>query len=408
MVNGTGQASINASGLMTAISNGTVTAKATAKDGSGIYGTLIITISNQVIPVSNITVTGAEGIVTIITDKGTLQLTAAILPSDATNKVVNWSVDDGTGKASISTSGLMTAIENGTVIARATATDGSGVYGTLQITISGQIVPVTGITIASADGVTTIAGEEGTLQLNAEVLPANATDKSVTWSIVNGTGQSTISSDGLVTAVSDGIITAIATANDGSGVADSLEIMVDRHIVLVEAIHITPVGVELPVIKEKNGHMQMEADIIPGDASVYTVDWSVENQSGLATVDNSGVVTAVANGSVKVIAKARDGSNQSGYCMVAIINQNPSTSLNNNINSAFYAVQLFDKLKIYTVNRDMEIDYCSLYSIHGFLLHQEKVADNIIEIDISSYPAGIYIVSLSNGQQAFPLKVAIH
>ncbi len=52
------------------------TARATANDGSGIYGTLVITISSQVIPVTGITVTGAGGSSIITTDNGTLQLTA--------------------------------------------------------------------------------------------------------------------------------------------------------------------------------------------------------------------------------------------------------------------------------------------------------------------------------------------
>ncbi len=90
-----------------------------------------ITISNQVIPVTGITVTGAGGANTITSDNGTLQLTAAITPADATNKTVTWSIQNGTGQASISTSGLVTAIANGTVTARATANDGSGVFGTL-------------------------------------------------------------------------------------------------------------------------------------------------------------------------------------------------------------------------------------------------------------------------------------
>ena len=75
-INGTGQASISATGLVTAIDNGTVTARATANDGSGVFGTLVITISNQVIPVSGITVTGTGGATTINTVGGTLQLSA--------------------------------------------------------------------------------------------------------------------------------------------------------------------------------------------------------------------------------------------------------------------------------------------------------------------------------------------
>ena len=83
-------------------------------------------------------------------------------------------------------------------------------------------IPVTGITVTGASGATAITTDNGTLQLTATILPADATNKTVTWSVVNGTGQATISSTGLVTAVSNGTVTARATANDGSGVVGSL------------------------------------------------------------------------------------------------------------------------------------------------------------------------------------------
>jgi hypothetical protein len=94
-----------------------------------------------IIRVTSITVTGADGSNTITTNKGTLQLISSVLPADIANKKVTWSIPNGTGQASISSSGLVTAITDGTVAAMATATDGSGVYGTLFITISNQDIP---------------------------------------------------------------------------------------------------------------------------------------------------------------------------------------------------------------------------------------------------------------------------
>jgi uncharacterized protein YjdB len=47
VTNGTGSASIDANGLLTAISDGTVTVTATANDASGTTGSAVITISNQ-------------------------------------------------------------------------------------------------------------------------------------------------------------------------------------------------------------------------------------------------------------------------------------------------------------------------------------------------------------------------
>jgi len=56
-----------------------------------------------------------------------------------------------------------------------------------------------------------------TVQLSAEVLPPNATDKTVTWSS-SDEGVATVSGTGLVTAVADGSTQVRATANDGSEV----------------------------------------------------------------------------------------------------------------------------------------------------------------------------------------------
>lgn len=55
--NGMGKATVNQSGLVTAVANGTVTVKASANDDSGVEGTLDITITNQKILVTSIILT---------------------------------------------------------------------------------------------------------------------------------------------------------------------------------------------------------------------------------------------------------------------------------------------------------------------------------------------------------------
>ena len=89
--------------------------------------------------VDSITVTGAGGASTITEDGGTLLMSAAVLPITATKKEVTWSVAAGTGTATISTAGLLTALTNGTVTVTATAKDGTGITGTKVITLSNQV-----------------------------------------------------------------------------------------------------------------------------------------------------------------------------------------------------------------------------------------------------------------------------
>jgi uncharacterized protein YjdB len=174
--------------------------------------------------VDGITVTGTGGATAITTDNGTIQLSAAISPYNATDKTVIWSIINDTGQATINSTGRVTAIDNGNVTAWATAHDGSGVYGTMLITITNQIVPVTGIIVKGANGVTAITADRRKLQLETAILPSNATDRTVTWSIVNGAGLATISTTGVVKAIDNGIVTAKATANDGSGISGLLDI----------------------------------------------------------------------------------------------------------------------------------------------------------------------------------------
>ena len=152
ITSGSAYATINSTtGVLTAVDNGTVTVRATATDGSNVYGSTNITITGgQVIPVpvTSITVTGTGGATAITTDGGSLQMVATVLPANATNKTVTWSITSGSAYGTInSTSGLLTAVDNGTVTVRATATDGSNVYGSTNITISGQTTPVSSITV---------------------------------------------------------------------------------------------------------------------------------------------------------------------------------------------------------------------------------------------------------------------
>ncbi len=94
------------------------------------------------IPVTDVTVSGEGGATSIDVNGGTLQMMAEVLPPNATNPTVFWSVINETGMASIDQTGLLQATGttpgNGTVWVKALAVDGSGVADSIQITITNQ------------------------------------------------------------------------------------------------------------------------------------------------------------------------------------------------------------------------------------------------------------------------------
>lgn len=113
--------------------------------------------------VTGVQMQSAGAATTITTHTGSLQLTAIITPIDATNKNVTWSVTDGTGSATITQSGMLSAVENGTVTVKATSQSVTTLNAQKVITISNQITDnsaplATAITLANANLNDTMVG----------------------------------------------------------------------------------------------------------------------------------------------------------------------------------------------------------------------------------------------------------
>lgn len=82
------------------------------------------------IPITNISIIGNNE----ISVAGTLNLSAEITPSNASNKDIYWSVNN-VRVATINQSGILTGLKEGEVIVTASAKDGSGIKGTKTIKI---------------------------------------------------------------------------------------------------------------------------------------------------------------------------------------------------------------------------------------------------------------------------------
>lgn len=97
-------------------------------------------------------------------------------------------------------------------------------------------VAVTGITVNSQGGASTITSNDGTLQMTTTIAPANATNQAVTWS-VTPTGLATINATGLLTAQANGTVTVKATAQDGSNVSGNKTITISGQTVGIKEIN---------------------------------------------------------------------------------------------------------------------------------------------------------------------------
>ena len=98
-------------------------------DEANIYNDISITVN--AIPVQSISLSESSY---SLYPEDTLQLTATVGPNNATNKDIVWSSADNS-IATVSESGLVTAIAVGGTTITATALDGSNVYGSCAITV---------------------------------------------------------------------------------------------------------------------------------------------------------------------------------------------------------------------------------------------------------------------------------
>ena len=171
-----------------------------------------------IVEVDGITVTGSGGETTVINGE-TLQMTAAISPSNATSKNVTWSVQAGTGTATINSSGLLTATGIGTVIVTASAIDGSGETGTKEITVAWGVTPSGSIqqVINSASPGDTVKLKAGTYDLSAPLIINKAiTVKGVDREMVILKGASNIANT--ISLSNGATLKSVTVTRDNSGI----------------------------------------------------------------------------------------------------------------------------------------------------------------------------------------------
>ena len=146
-----------------------------------------------------------------------------------------------------------------------------------------------------------------TIQLEATILPENTTDKTIIWQSSNN-DVATVNDSGLVTAISEG--TSIITASNGD-VSASCLVTVLTPIIDAEQIVLNMEEIELNIGET----IQLEATILPEDTTDKTIIWQSSNND-VATVNDSGLITAISEGNAIITASNGDVS---ASCLVTVL-----------------------------------------------------------------------------------------
>jgi len=354
--------------------------------------------------VTSIEITGDGGASTINTAGGSLQMFATVLPADASDPSVSWALENLSGYAMITTDGLVTAYVDGEVLVTASSNDGSAITDSLIITISDQPVllpalelkgvldlglsgsagkaihvvatdqidnlSLYGIGVANNGGGTDgmeysfpamsltagqnllVARDSAAMELYFESCYNSFDLVIVASSAISQNGDDAIELFHLGAVIEtfgdidvDGTdqpweyLDSWAYNIDGnwiyggvsctSGAATNNEASCPYPFcpgIAVDSIYVSGMGGDTSIIVNM-GTLQMVASIFPTDASNQTVSWSVTNETGFASINTDGILTALADGSVLVTATSNDGNGAFGSTYITIFNQEPQTGV---------------------------------------------------------------------------------
>ncbi|MBN2485597.1 MAG: discoidin domain-containing protein [Bacteroidales bacterium] len=359
------QVSANAStwtNIKTVTGNATLVNDNTGLNGSGryvrIYGTARATgwgysifelevYSTPVVRVTGVSVVPATASINV---GATTTLTATIAPSNATNKSVSWA-SSNTSVATVNSSGQVTGVASGTATITVTTADG-GFRATSTITVGAttNIARNKPVTVSSTEN----AGTPGTA--------ANDGNASTRWSSAYSDPQwimidlqasysisrvvlnwETAAARSYQIQVSDNgssnWTTIYSTSSGAAGVATLNVSGNGRYIrmygtarttgwgyslwefevygttgpvIPVTGVNVSPTSVTL----SKNTSRQLTATVAPADATNKTVSWTTNNAS-VATVSETGLVTAINDGTANITVTTQDG-NRTALCSVTV------------------------------------------------------------------------------------------
>ena len=285
-------ATVDADGIVTAVSVGTATVTATTNDGTNLSASCVVTVEPKLAESINL---DREELTMV---KGASErLTATVFPEDADDRSVTWESNDE-DIVTVAPDGTLTAISGGFVTITAYV-NGAGLYplsASCYVTVRSISLDVEELTLEIGDYIT----------LSANVMPWS----DVVWSSDNERVV-TVDSWGTLNALSAGTAIITATTNDSINLSASCVVTVTPK--LAESISLDRDELTL----ERGMSERLTATVYPATADDRSVRWTSSDED-VATVDAGGIVTAISAGTATVTATTNDGTDLTASCVVTV------------------------------------------------------------------------------------------
>ncbi len=291
------------------------TANITAKTVNGITDTITVTVPT--VKIDTLTLNKNKTSI----EKGQNEtLIATILPENTTeDTTITWE-SSKENIATVDQNGNITAIAPGTTTI--TASTLSGLTAKCEVTVT---CALESISLSSKNENLIANGTKKTVQLTVSKNPTDADPSidDVQWTSGND-DIATVDENGLVTAVAPGTVIITATLD---GKTDTCSIIVDTEL---KSVTIENQAQTLELVRKQTGKLNVILN--PENATIIpTATWKSNNED-IATVDENGVVTAIAPGTAIITVDYGNGIIASRNVEVTEILAN-SITINNKVES---------------------------------------------------------------------------
>ncbi len=289
-------ASVDSSGNVTPLKNGTTNVKAVVQyfDGTKVNLTekIVVNVKSTGVAINPSTWSFVDKYQT-----PTKKMAAKVQPVDTAFQDVTWK-SSNTSIATVDKDGNVKAVGNGTCKIIATTTDGYNKSGSSDVTVDIKAESIN-LDKTSLD-ITNMGVKE---KIKANVSPSFSTiNRPVKWSS-SDTNVAKVDNDGNVTVVGNGACKITATTADGTNLSASCD-------VTVKVATSISLNVTSYTITDTAQTPSFTPKILPENTANKNVTWKSSDTS-IATVSSGGVIKAVSNGTCKITATTTDGTNLS-------------------------------------------------------------------------------------------------
>lgn len=297
-------------GKVTCTGYGTAIITATSEEGEYI-ATCNVTATKRIVLPSSITLDRNEA--TIKVGEATT-LKANVLPADADDKTIVWS-SENSDIASVTNDGVVTGHKAGTTKIIVT-TNANGLKDECMLTV---LQPATGIVLDRQNISFANIGE--TVQLTANVLPENASNKNVSWA--SSDTKVAIVSNGKVVCTGYGTAVISAVSEDGGYMATCI-ITANKNVILPSSITLDKSNATINVGES----FTLNANVLPDNADNKIIVWNSDD-ADIASVNNEGEVTGIKAGTTKIIAMTQ-ANDLKAECLITVLQPVTGITLDRN------------------------------------------------------------------------------